>query len=149
MRVSLTIAGVLILVLSSMMVEYAWADSGLPFVTQWGSYGLSTTGKFAYPQGVAVDQSGNVYVTDLGNRRVEKFENGGNFLATWGFKGSGNGAFQEPEGIAAGGGFIYVVDNDLSLVQKFDTEGHFVTQWGSKGSGDGQFILPQGVAVDS
>ncbi|MDE1830458.1 MAG: HYR domain-containing protein, partial [Thaumarchaeota archaeon] len=150
MRASLTLVGIVVLVLSSMMVEYAWADTGgLPFVTQWGSYGLATNGKFAYPQGIATDSSGNVYVTDLGNRRVEQFDNNGNFLATWGIKGSGNGAFQEPEGIAIGGGFIYVVDNDLSLVQKFDMNGHFISQWGSKGSDNGQFLLPQGIAVDS
>ncbi|MGI0046665.1 MAG: HYR domain-containing protein [Nitrosotalea sp.] len=131
------------------MVEYAWADNSTPFVIQWGGYGLQTNGKFAFPQGIATDQSGNVYVTDLGNRRVQEFDNNGNFLSTWGIKGSGNGTFQEPEGIAVGGGFVYVVDNDLGLVQKFDTSGHFIMQWGGKGSGNGQFLLPQGIAVDS
>ncbi len=139
----------MVLVLSSIMVEYAWADNSTPFVIQWGGYGLQTNGKFAFPQGIATDQSGNVYVTDLGNRRVQEFDNNGNFLSTWGIKGSGNGTFQEPEGIAVGGGFVYVVDNDLGLVQKFDTSGHFIMQWGGKGSGNGQFLLPQGIAVDS
>src|SRR5574337_35053 len=139
----------MILVLSSMVIGYAWADSPLPFATQWGTYGLQTTGKFAYPQGIATDSSGNVYVTDLGNRRVEQFDNTGNFLSTWGTKGSGNGTFQEPAGIAIGGGFIYVVDNDLSIVQKFDMNGHFIKQWGGKGGDNGQFLLPQGIAVDS
>ncbi|MDE1766956.1 MAG: HYR domain-containing protein [Thaumarchaeota archaeon] len=137
------------LVLSSMTVESAWANDPLPFVTQWGAYGLQTTAKFAFPQGIATDTAGNVYVTDLGNRRVQEFDNAGNFLSTWGMKGSGNGTFQAPEGIAVGGGSIYVVDNDLNIVEKFDMSGHFITQWGGRGSDKGQFLLPQGVAVDS
>jgi len=37
------------------------------------------------PPGVAVDQStGDVYVTDAGNRRLQKFDADGNFLRTWG-----------------------------------------------------------------
>ncbi|MDE1868074.1 MAG: SBBP repeat-containing protein, partial [Thaumarchaeota archaeon] len=149
LRSSLTLVGIIVLVLSSTLFEYAWADGSPPFVVQWGTYGLQTSGKFAFPQGIATDSAGNVYVTDLGNRRVQEFDNNGSFLSTWGIKGSGNGAFEEPAGIAVGGGFIYVVDNDLSFVQKFDMSGHFVMQWGSKGSDNGQFLLPQGIAADS
>jgi len=149
MRASLAVMGIILLVLSSLATEYTLADNSPPFAIQWGSYGLAENNKFAYPQGIAVDNAGNVYVTDLGNRRVQEFDNNGNFLATWGQKGSGNGDFQEPAGITAGGGYIYVVDNELSLVQKFDMHGNFVSQWGSKGSNNGQFLLPQGIAVDS
>ncbi|HJU13382.1 MAG TPA: HYR domain-containing protein [Candidatus Nitrosotalea sp.] len=147
MRASLALLGIILI--SSTMILEAWADDTLPFSTQWGAYGLATNGKFAYPQGIAVDKSGNVYVTDLGNRRVQEFDNNGNFVATWGSKGSGHGQFEEPAGIAIGGNFIYVVDNELSLVQKFDMNGQFVSQWGGKGSDNGQFLLPQGIAVDS
>ena len=149
MRVSLTLVGIIVFALSSAMLGYAWASGSPPFVIQWGTYGLQTNGQFAFPQGIATDPSGNVYVTDLGNRRVQEFDNNGNFLSTWGIKGSGNGTFEEPEGIAVGGGSVYVVDNELNMVQKFDMSGHFITQWGSRGSSNGQFLLPQGVAVDS
>jgi sugar lactone lactonase YvrE len=97
---------------------------------------------------LALDSAGNVYVTDYGNRRIQKFDNDGNFLQTWGNKGNGNGQFQVPAGIAIGNDFVYVVDNDLNRVQKFDTSGKYITQWGSKGAESGQFLLPQNLAVD-
>src|SRR5579885_713322 len=136
------------ILLSSMAIQYSWAATSPVFSTQWGTYGLQNTGQFAFPQGVTVDSSGNVYVTDLGNRRIEKFDNSGTFLFTWGTKGSGNGQFQSPIGIAMSSDSIYVVDNELNNVQKFDLTGKFVTQWGTQGSGNGQFLLPQGIAVD-
>jgi hypothetical protein len=43
------------------------------FLTKWGASG-SGDGQFDFPLGVAVDTSGNVYVADNGNRRIQKFE---------------------------------------------------------------------------
>ncbi|MDE1770755.1 MAG: HYR domain-containing protein, partial [Thaumarchaeota archaeon] len=141
--------GIMIIVLSSMFVGYSWAATAPTFSTQWGSYGLSTIGQFAFPQGISIDSSGNVYVTDLGNNRIEKFDNNGNFLSTFGQKGSGNGQFNSPLSIAISGNFIYVVDDVQNSVQKFDLTGKFITKWGQKGDAPGQFLLPQGIAVDS
>ncbi|TLX68276.1 MAG: HYR domain-containing protein, partial [Thaumarchaeota archaeon] len=140
--------GIISLLLSSTLVQYSGAANAPQYVTQWGSYGLGKLGQFAFPQGIAIDSSGNVYVTDLGNRRVEKFDFNGNFLDTWGTKGSGNGQFEAPTGIAIHENSVYVVDNSQSRIQKFDTTGKFITSWGSQGSGNGQFLLPQGIAVD-
>ncbi|WP_165776423.1 HYR domain-containing protein, partial [Candidatus Nitrosotalea bavarica] len=149
MKIYPVLIGAIVLVLSSMFVGYSWATPSPPsFSTQWGSYGLATNGQFAFPQGVAIDPSGNVYVTDLGNTRVEKFDSNGNFLSAFGGKGSGNGQFHSPIGIAIANGFIYVVDNNNDNVQKFDLTGKFITSWGEKGTNNGTLLLPKGIAVD-
>jgi len=133
----------------SAIIPYVSAETAPSYIRQWGSEGLQTTGLFSFPQDLALDSTGNVYVTDYGNRRIQKFDGDGNFLHTWGIKGSGNGQFQVPAGIAIGKDFVYVVDNELNRVQKFDTSGKYITQWGSKGTEPDQFLLPQNIAVDS
>ncbi|MGD0177219.1 MAG: hypothetical protein ABSC50_10385 [Candidatus Bathyarchaeia archaeon] len=115
----------------------------------WGSLG-SGNGQFNGPEGVAVDSSGNVYVTDTGNNRVEEFTGTGTFITAWGSLGSGNGQFNFPLGVAVdSGGNVYVADDFNSRVEKFTGTGTFVMKWGSVGSGNGQFNAPHDVAVDS
>src|SRR5262245_24762733 len=76
----------------------------------WGSSG-SGDGAFSLPGGVATDRSGNVYVPDSLNNRIQKFDASGTFLHTWGSVGSVDGAFSEPGGVATdGSGNVYVTD---------------------------------------
>ena len=39
---------------------------------------------FIHPSGVAVDTSGNVYVADSGNNRIQKFDSNGTYITQWG-----------------------------------------------------------------
>ena len=39
------------------------------------------------PSGIATDTSGNVYVTDTVNNRIQKFSSNGTFITKWGEKG--------------------------------------------------------------
>jgi tripartite motif-containing protein 71 len=114
-----------------------------------GGYGGGGTpngdGELNLPLGIAVDGSGNVFVVDNGNSRIQEFENSGGFLAKWDMMESGNGAF----GAAVdGSGNVFVTDNINNLILKFTNSGTFLTEWGSAGTGDGRFMNPEGVAVD-
>jgi hypothetical protein len=74
-------------------IENVNAANGHDFESQWGQAGISKTGFFLSPQHLAFDSENNIYVTDLGNSRVQKFDSTGNFLAEWGNRGSNDGEF--------------------------------------------------------
>src|SRR2546422_7697925 len=91
------------------------------FASSFGSGG-SENGQFAVPQGIALDKSGNIYVVDQNNNRVEKFDSNGNFVLKLGTFGSGDGQFADPLGIAVDkSGYIYVVDQNNERVEIFST----------------------------
>ena len=119
------------------------------YVAQWGSFGTDA-GQFQSPQGIALDSSGNIYVTDAGNNRIQKFNSSGGYLAQWGSFGTGDGQFQNPAGIAINSSNeVYVVDGENHRIQKFNSSGDLFTKWGSNGSGAGQFRSPRGIALGS
>jgi hypothetical protein len=142
------------------------------FVTKWGSSGTGDgqfgDGPYLSSYGIEVDSSGNVYVADTGNNRIQKFTSTGTFLGWWGLDdqnytgwhnpdsqrigqaGSGSGQFSLPWGIAIdNSGNIYVADANNARIQKFTSDTTFTTQWGTAGSGDGQFVDMRGIEIDS
>ena len=89
------------------------------FLTAWGSEGTGN-GQFTYPQRVAVDDGGNVYVTDPDVNRVQKFDGAGAYLADVGSGGTGDGSLFFPLGIAtASGGKVYVTNRLDERMQLF------------------------------
>jgi DNA-binding beta-propeller fold protein YncE len=118
------------------------------FVLAWGSEG-SGDYQFGYPRGIAADASGDIYVVDSWNDRIQKFAPDSTFIEKWGEEGSGDGQFLFPAAIAVDGtGNIYVTDSGNDRVQKFGPDAGFITAWGGSGSGPGEFQTPEGIAVD-
>ncbi len=119
------------------------------YINQWGTKG-SDPGQFLYPNSIAVDSSGNVYVSDNGNSRIQKFDSNGNLLTKWDLISSEEGHIVRPAGIAIDqNNNIYVKDYYTNSIIKFDSNGNLLTKWGSFGSANGQFIGSGGIAVNS
>lgn len=132
-----------------------------------------TNGKFTTPIGVAVDSTGNVYVSDAGFTKVDKFNSSGTFLARilqapGGATRNVDGTIFNPSAhftIDRTSNTIYFPDGGPSIafysnpgndeqanpdrVQKITNTGSFTLKWGSAGTGDGQFDVPMATAVDS
>ncbi|HTO91292.1 MAG TPA: hypothetical protein VMJ70_09190 [Candidatus Sulfotelmatobacter sp.] len=119
------------------------------FFFKWGSAG-GGPGQFSFPTGVAIAPSGDVYVVDQLNYRVQEFNPTGGFVNQFGSPGSGDGQFLNPTGLGIdGSGNVYVADSGNNRVQKFSPSGAFLMKFGSLGSGNGQFRTPYDVAVNS
>jgi DNA-binding beta-propeller fold protein YncE len=108
-------------------------------------------GKFWGPRGIAVDPQGNLYVTDTGNKRVQKFSPDGQFIQLWGGGGIVPGFFEEPVGIDVdSAGNIYVADTWNYRIQKFDPNFAPVAQWPVAGGWQGESVVNKPfLAVDA
>ena len=105
-------------------------------VNEWGTFGAEI-GQFNEPADIAFDpNSGDVFVSDLKNNRIQKFDSNGNYLISWGMPGTRPGQFQHPADLAVDPKtqFVYVSDIENSRIQKFDKNGSYVSEWGSLGS---------------
>ena len=86
-------------------------------------------GQFRSPWGIVVDGMGDVFVTDTGNQRIQKFDRDGNFVTQWGGFGNAEGQFNFPYGMVVDPkGHVFVVDSGNMRVQQFmpavDAEEH-------------------------
>ena len=88
---------------------------------EWFLIIQTNDGEFKGTAAIAIDKDNFIYVTDLGNKRVQKFDDDGNFIAKWGVDGSGNGEFLSPRGITIDMmGNIFVTDTSQRSIQKFN-----------------------------
>jgi tripartite motif-containing protein 71 len=102
--------------------------------------GQRAEGVLRFPEAVAVDAQGDVYVADQLSYVVQKFSAAGTFETEWGSYGGGHGQFGPIGGLAVDvAGDVYVVDSSHDRIEKFSPEGAFITQWGHRGSEPGEF----------
>jgi outer membrane protein assembly factor BamB len=122
--------------------RFVWSTSG-------GSDG------FSFPNDMALDPQGRLWVADTGNDRFVIFEPSGTFVGTWGSSGAGEGQFKlrRPNGDGYGGiafapdGSFYVLDVGNRRVQRFSPERQYVGSWGSFGPEPGQYMDPIAIEV--
>ena len=113
------------------------------FVKSWGSRGAGDS-QFHTAHGIAVDAAGNVYVGDRGNKRIQVFDNNGNFKSSITSGGDPEaicispGAHQylfssnsNPQDDLDHGGEIYKLELNGAVVGKFGQAGKGPKDFGS------------------
>ena len=132
-----------------------------------GDGGPAIAAQLNYPQGLALDGAGNLYIADSGNGRIRRVDASGAIrtIAGTGEEGSsGDGGpavaaqLKFPSGVAVdSSGNVYIADWGNHRIRRIDSSGTITTIAGTGGSGssgDGgpavaaQLNLPQGVAAD-
>jgi hypothetical protein len=100
-----------------------------------GAPPVHVDGMFRQPTDVAWDSDDNIYISDgYTNSRVAKFDKHGNWIRSWGSRGSSGthadenpGQFNTPHGIGIDRqNNIYVADRGNRRIQVFDTDGRFL-----------------------
>jgi len=127
--------------------------------------------QFDHPSGIAIDDSGNLYVADTNNHRIRKIDTSSGTVTT--IAGSGVAGFQDHQTNAASGKLLYpsavAVNSDGTKLYVADKDNHRIrlialdtpatistlAGTGTAGFADGQgqsvaqFNTPTGVTVDS
>ena len=115
-------------------------------------------GQFNEPWGVAVGASGQIFVSDTWNHRVERFDASGRFAGKWGRYGNVSAAgtppveepiFYGPRGISDGfDDELVVADTGNKRLLVFSPDGGLLRTIGSGGAGADQWNEPVGIAPD-
>jgi sugar lactone lactonase YvrE len=139
------------------------ADRTFNWIRKFDSYGTNeimhwgnalgnpspAIGEFDKPSSIAIDNMDNVYVCDKYNNRIQKFNNTGSFILSFGSHGSEPGQLQDPTGIYIFlNNWVYVADSWGNRIQIFNTNGIFIDYWGTSGSGIGSLNYPTSVVLD-
>lgn len=128
-------------------VEVMNPDDG-ELIASFGEKG-SGLGQMLWPGGLAVDDEGRAYVTDMLNFRVQSYGPDGVVLDNFGSPGDRAGQFSRPKHLAvAPDGIIYVVDAGFQRVQMFDDQGRVLMLFGGPGPDPGSMTLPGGICID-
>ncbi len=118
--------------------------------------GAESGGVFNRPSGIAIGPSGNIYVSDTWNYRVQVFTPDGKFLNSWGQRGEfGDKAqaepadgFWGPRGIAVDSQEnVYVADTGNKRIRVYASNGQYLRDIGTAGSEVGQLDEPSSVTI--
>lgn len=106
-------------------------------------------GEFNFPANLAVSRSGELYVADMLNFRVQVFDSEGQLVGMWGQLGNGApGAFDKLKSVGFDAfGNVYTVDSAQALVQIFNPKHQPLMAFGGSGAEPGLMAVPTAIAI--
>lgn len=109
-------------------------------------------GGFNQASDVAVrNATGDVYVTDTFNHRVQRFDAAGDFVQAWGFRGTTDPmAMNYPRGVAVdqSTGNVWINNTRQGNIKGYTADGAFIRSFGSWGTGASQLQYAYGIGID-
>jgi hypothetical protein len=106
-------------------------------------------GEFSLVSDLALDQQGNIYVTDKVGARITQFDPSGIFRRTIGRLGDNIDEFVRPKGIALDKeNRIWVVDAATEVAKIYNEQGQLLLFFGLRGNEPGMMNLPATIIVD-
>jgi len=100
-------------------------------------------GLFHGPKGVCFDKKGYIYIVDGGNYRVQKFDESGLFVLSFGKMGDYEGEFLNPTDVAVLNGKVYVTDTSNKKIVVFDQYGNYISEILMD-----EILSPRGISVN-
>jgi tripartite motif-containing protein 71 len=130
---------------STSIIEY---DNIGTLLATYGSSGPGN-GQLDNADDIAIGPTGEVYVADTDNGRIQRFSSSGAYELQWGgFPGAGVPDF--PAGLAVdSSNNVYMTKKSTDQILKFDVSGNLLQEFGGSGNGDGQLNDPGGIAIDA
>ena len=105
-------------------------------------------GQFYHPSGVGMHyQTGNIFVADQSNHRVQVFDKDGKYLYKFGDR-DGAGKMNTPLFIAFYKNKVFVSQVGAGSLLVYDLNGTFLNQIGTPGNEEGQFKSPHGITIN-
>lgn len=111
--------------------------------------GQGTGGVLRFPQAVALDAAGNVYVGDQGSHAVQVFSSSGTFVRSIGTPGTRPGELTAVGALAPASDGSLLVADGANRIDRFGADGALIAHFGSGGTDVGQFRFGGGHANDA
>lgn len=108
--------------------------------------GQSGPGTLKMPMGITADQQGNVYVSDILDKKIVMFDINGQYIRAFG----GQEILDSPAGLAFDdrSKLLYVVDVKKHQIIVFNPDGQVESRIGQNGVKPGEFNYPTNISLD-
>jgi len=143
---SLSIAISLCIIHMIFFSSYAFSEE-YKFDRMWPE--LEQAWYFNSPEDIAIDENGNIYISDSGNQRIQKFTKEGALMKESWKTLLNDGSVVTPKKIAVNQmNEIYVTVSWTNNILKYSSDGTKIKQWGKTGSFKSEFDQINGIDVD-